>query len=194
MTRKTVLYISIPVINTSFASLQSQVLEPVTWSFGSEKTGDNKFDIVMTAEIDKSWHLYAMDIAEGGPIATSFTFEEPSGYTLEGKPVAIDKPEVKFDNSFGMDIGMHSVKAEFRQKITVTQYPATVKGFVTFMSCDDKQCLPPRDVEFSLVINGGDAAAASADKIKTVESASDKCNCRTRPAMPLQRTVQERVS
>jgi thiol:disulfide interchange protein len=150
--------------------LQGQVLEPVTWSFGTEKTGDNKFDIVMTAEIDNGWHLYAMDIAEGGPIATSFTFEEPSGYALEGKPVAIDKPEVKFDNSFGMDIGMHSVRAGFRQKITVTQYPATVKGFVTFMSCDDKQCLPPRDIEFSLVIKGNVAAPASADKTNADES------------------------
>ena len=149
--------------------LQGQVLEPVTWSFGTEKTGDNKFDIVMTADIDNGWHLYAMDIAEGGPIATSFTFEEPSGYALEGKPVAIDKPEVKFDNSFGMDIGMHSVRAGFRQKITVTQYPATVKGFVTFMSCDDKQCLPPRDVEFSLVIKGNGAAPASADKTNADE-------------------------
>ncbi|MFZ0472239.1 MAG: protein-disulfide reductase DsbD domain-containing protein, partial [Bacteroidales bacterium] len=150
--------------------LQGQVLEPVTWSFGTEKTGDNKFDIVMTAEIDNGWHLYAMDIAEGGPIATSFTFEEPSGYALEGKPVAIDKPEVKFDNSFGMDIGMHSVRAGFRQKITVTQYPATVKGFVTFMSCDDKQCLPPRDIEFSLVIKGNGAAPASAEKTNADES------------------------
>ncbi len=150
--------------------LQGQVLEPVKWSFGTEKAGDNKFDIVMTAEIDNGWHLYAMDIAEGGPIATSFTFEEPSGYALEGKPVATDKPEVKFDNSFGMDIGMHSVRAGFRQKITVTQYPATVKGFVTFMSCDDRQCLPPRDVEFSLVIKGNGAAPASADKFSADDS------------------------
>jgi len=172
MTRKTAL-ISAYLLLIPLFTLQSQVLEPVTWSFGSEKTADNKFEIVMTADIDNSWHLYAMDIAESGPIATSFTFEEPSSYTLEGKPVAIDKPEVKFDNSFGMDIGMHSVKAEFRQKITVNQYPATVKGFVTFMSCDDKQCLPPRDVEFSMVISGDGAAAASADQIKTVESASD---------------------
>jgi thiol:disulfide interchange protein DsbD len=55
------------------------------------------------------------------------------------------------------------VRAGFRQKITVTQYPATVKGFVTFMSCDDKQCLPPRDIEFSLVIKGNGAASAAAD-------------------------------
>lgn len=173
MTRKSAV-ISAYLLLIPLFTLQAQVLEPVTWSFGSEKTADNKFDIVMTAVIDNSWHLYAMDIAEGGPIATSFTFEEPSGYTLEGKPVAIDKPAIKFDNSFGMDIGMHSVRAEFRQKITVTQYPAAVNGFVTFMSCDDKQCLPPRDVEFSIVVNGDGAAAASTDKNITAISGSDK--------------------
>ena len=143
-------------------TMQAQVLEPVKWSFRSEKTADNKFDIVMTADIDDSWHLYAMDIAEGGPIATSFTFDEPAGYIMEGKPVAIDKPEVKFDNTFGMNIGMHSEKAEFRQKITVSQYPVTVKGFVTFMSCDDKQCLPPRDVEFEIKITRNTSSSVSA--------------------------------
>src|SRR5665647_3493583 len=59
------------------------------------------------------------------------------------------------------------------RKITVTQYPAAVKGFVTFMSCDDKQCLPPRYVEFSIMING-DGAAASTDKNMTAASDSDK--------------------
>ncbi len=142
--------------------LNAQVLEPVSWTFTSSKaTAGNDYEIVMTAAIEGNWHLYAMDIAEGGPIATSFTFEAPVGYTLTGKPTAIDKPEVKFDNSFGMDIGMHSIKAEFRQKISVTAYPVTVKGFVTFMSCDDKQCLPPRDVEFEIQIRADGATAGS---------------------------------
>jgi thiol:disulfide interchange protein DsbD len=147
----------------SAVTLKSQVLEPVTWSFRSEKTGDNTFELVMTAEIEKSWHLYAMDIEAGGPIPTSFTIEPASGLSLVGKPFAVTKPEVKFDNSFGMDIGMHSDKAEFRQKVTVTQSPVTVKGYVTFMSCDDKQCLPPKDIEFALVLKGTGAAVAAGE-------------------------------
>lgn len=151
---------------TSALTLKSQVLEPVTWTFTSTRAsaGPNH-EIVMTATIEGNWHLYAMDIAEGGPIATSFTFEASSGYTLSGKPYAVDKPEVKFDNSFGMDIGMHSKKAEFRQKLSVTAYPVTVKGFVTFMSCDDKQCLPPSDVEFEIqIIADGTATGTAAGK------------------------------
>ena len=145
-------------------ALNSQVLEPVTWSFKSEKTGDNTYELVMTAEIDEHWHLYAMDLGEGGPIATSFTFEESAAYTTVGKPVAVTKPEVKYDNSFDMNIGMHSDMAEFRQKVTVKQFPAVVKGYVTFMSCDDKQCLPPRDVEFAVEIKGTATAATTAAK------------------------------
>lgn len=140
--------------------LNSQVLEPVTWSFKSEKISDNGYELVMTAEIDEHWHLYAMDIGEGGPIATSFTFEEAVGYTTVGQPFAVTKPEVKYDNSFDMNIGMHSNTAEFRQKVTVSQSLVTVKGYVTFMSCDDKQCLPPRDVDFAFELKGTSAAAA----------------------------------
>ncbi len=145
----------------SMAIANAQVLEPVTWTFKSEMKADTVYEIIMTAAIDDTWHLYAMDIPEGGPIATSFTFDPSESYTLDGKPVAVNEPEVKFDNSFGMDIGMHSGTTVFRQSITVKSVPVTVSGIVTFMSCDDTQCLPPRDVEFSVVI-GGDAAAPAA--------------------------------
>lgn len=151
----------------SAVTLNSQVLEPVTWSFRSEKTGDNTFELVMTAELDKDWHLYAMDIEPGGPIPTSFTFEPGAGFTLSGKTVEVSKPEVKYDNSFSMNIGMHSEKAEFRQKVTVTQSPVTVKGYVTFMSCDDKQCLPPSDVEFAFELKGAATSAAAVGVQKT---------------------------
>jgi thiol:disulfide interchange protein DsbD len=42
------------------------------------------------------------------------------------------------------------------------------------MSCDDKQCLPPQDIEFSVVIKGEGAASASTNQIKTSESVPDK--------------------
>lgn len=130
----------------------AQVLEPVSWSFTAENKGDNIYEIVMTATLEPGWHLYSMDIEEGGPIPTSFTFDPVRGYSLAAEPFEVTKPEVKYDNSFDMNIGMHSGTAEFRQKIKVIKYPATVEGYVTFMSCNDKQCLPPRDVEFSVGI------------------------------------------
>lgn len=136
----------------SALALRSQVLNPVTWSFGNEKTGEKTYELTFIATIEESWHLYAIDIPEGGPVATGFTIEAGPGFNLTGKPFQITKPEVKFDGNFNMNIGMFSHQAEFRQKITVTKLPVTVKGYVTFMSCDDNQCLPPRDEEFAVEI------------------------------------------
>ena len=152
--------------------VQSQVLNPVTWQFRSEKGGDQSYDLVMTATIEKSWHLYSLDIPEGGPVATGFTFENPSGYILHGKPFSVTRPEVKYDGNFGMDIGMFSAKAEFRQKITLTDSPVTVKGFVTFMSCDDNQCLPPRDEEFTIPITGSPSGISALQKAPGTDSAA----------------------
>ena len=174
LTFSALLLISIAIVN-------AQVLEPVSWTFKSEKMAEKSYDIIMTASIDDTWHLYAMDLPEGGPVATSFTFEPSGAYTLDGKPVAVNKPEVKFDNSFGMDIGMHSGTTEFRQKITVKELPVTVSGFVTFMSCDDSQCLPPRDVEFSVVL-GGDAAPSVDSATGSLASASDGGSVTDAPA------------
>jgi thiol:disulfide interchange protein len=162
--------IVILILLSSALTLKSQVLEPVSWTFGSEKVGENTFEVTMTADLEVNWHLYAMEIPAGGPVATSFTFITQEGYTLIGKPYAVTKPEMKFDNSFGMNIGMHSKKAEFRQKVDVTKYPALIKGTVTFMSCDDKQCLPPRDVEFSVEIKDGGTVSSSSDKKETTEA------------------------
>ena len=46
-------------------------------------------------------------------------------------------------------------KAVFRQKIRVlSKTDFVLKGVLNFMCCDDKQCLPPNDVEFGFEIKG----------------------------------------
>ena len=144
----------------SVTTVFSQVIEPVSWSFRSEKIGSNSFRIVMTATVDQGWHMYSMDIPKGGPVATSFSFDKQDGYSLKGTPVAVTKPEVKFDQSFEMNIGMYAGTADFNQELIVSKFPVTVKGTVTFMSCNDKECLPPRDVEFSVTIKGDENVVA----------------------------------
>ncbi len=180
---------------TAAVLANAQVLEPVAWSFRAEDKGDNNFEIVMTANIDDTWHLYAMGIEEGGPIATSFTFEPVSGYTLNGKAYEVTRPEVKFDNSFGMNIGMHSGTAEFRQKVRLTGLSAKVEGYVTFMSCDDKQCLPPRDVEFSLEIKGtAGPAATRTPEVKTGDQPAEQPAATDEQVVPIIETADSAMA
>ncbi len=53
----------------------SQILEPIQWSFSSKKINDKQYELVFTASIEDSWHLYALEVPPGGPLPTVFTFE-----------------------------------------------------------------------------------------------------------------------
>ena len=133
-------------------SANSQIYDPVTWDFGYEKKSETSFELVFTASIEKGSHIYAMDIPEGGPIPTTFTFSTPSDYALEGKTFEVSEPKEVFDEAFGFKIKSFSDKAEFRQKITSESASFTVAGLVNFMSCNNTTCSPPKDVEFSVKI------------------------------------------
>ena len=54
-------------------------------------------------------------------------------------------------------------KAVFKQKIQIlSNKDFTITGSLEFMCCDDKQCLPPNEVEFAFDIKGNPAATKTA--------------------------------
>ena len=150
MSRKSAFLISL-FIQLSVA--QAQIFNPVTWEFRYKKTGENQFDIVMTAVIETGSHIYGIEVPDGGPIPTSFSFEAADGYKVEGTVQEITPAVEKMDEAFGFKIKTYSDKAEFRQKITALASTFTVNGVVNFMACNDMTCTPPKDVEFSVKIS-----------------------------------------
>lgn len=143
----------------------SQILEPVKWSFRVEQTKPEEATLVLTAKIDKGWHLYSQDIPPKGPIPTTFTFTKSKDYQLVGKITeskSISENDPMFEN---MTLKFFADKAIFSQKIKVlSQKNFAVKGVLEFMCCDDKQCLPPTEVDFSFDIKGNPAAVAVESK------------------------------
>ncbi|MCX6253048.1 MAG: protein-disulfide reductase DsbD family protein, partial [Bacteroidia bacterium] len=145
-----ILFFAAFILFASFVS--GQIYDPVTWDFRYEKKGDMQYELIFTAAIDKNSHIYAMDIPEGGPIPTSFSFDTLSGYKLLGKTYEVTKPVEVLDEAFGFKIKTFSTKAEFRQKITAVDPSFTVTGAVNFMACNNATCSPPKDVEFAIKI------------------------------------------
>jgi thiol:disulfide interchange protein len=144
--------------------LSAQIFDPVTWDFSYEKKGNNQYEIIFTAIIEENSHIYSMDIPEGGPIPTSFSFDTVPGYKLEGKTFEVTKPVELLDEAFGFKIKTFSTKAEFRQKITAVEPSFTVKGIVNFMACNNATCSPPKDVEFSIDISDREKSQAVTSK------------------------------
>ena len=130
---------------------QAQILTPVKWKIKlDDKGGAPEKEIVFTATADKGWHLYDMNLPEGGPVSTSFTFETLHGAELIGQPVPSVKPTTVYDEQFAMNLRWYPGTVSFIQKLKVTD-PAKfkVEGEVEFMACNDETCLPPDQIPFS---------------------------------------------
>ena len=142
-------------------ALFSQILEPVNWEFAYNKTGAMQYELIFTAKIDKTWHLYSQDIPDGGPIPTSFSINESDNFELVGNVEEMSEVEEKYDPSFDMVLKLFSDKAIFIQKVKIiSDEPVTISGSVEYMSCDDQRCLPPKDEEFEFVLEPKDASGA----------------------------------
>ena len=127
----------------------SQILNPITWSFSSERISNDEAVLIFKAKIQKTWHLYGTAIPAGGPVATSFVFEPAKGkYKLVGK-ITEPKGKTTFDPNFEMNLKLLAKEAVFKQKIKILTPDAfEIVGQVEFMCCDDSRCLPPTEKDF----------------------------------------------
>ena len=122
-------------------SASSQILKPVKWSYLAKKTSKTEATLLIRATIDNGWHIYSQNIADGGPIKTSFSFTPAKTFAVVGKTIE-PKPVTKFEKT-----------VTFQQKVKLTGGKTVIKGSVEFMVCDDHQCLPPETVEFSIPVS-----------------------------------------
>lgn len=133
----------------------SQVYDPIEWETSVEKISDSEFNLVTKAILEDGWHLYSQHIEEGGPIPTSFTFTEAiNSYQLVGD-VSEGEGHEGFDKVFEMDIKYFEKEAVFKQRIrTLKSGKIVINGIVSFMVCDDTNCLAPTDVDISFSFDG----------------------------------------
>lgn len=134
--------------------VNAQINNPVLWTYSAKKIADKTYELHITATIGNNWHLYAQDAGEG-PVPTQITFTANPLIKLDGKVKEVGKMEKSFDKNFNSTLKFYANKVDFVQKIKVKSAIATViKGSVNYMVCNDKQCLPPKDVPFSIKVGG----------------------------------------
>ena len=183
-----------------FPDPNAKIFDPVKWSYSSEKINDKEFDLIITAKIEKGWHLYSQFIEEGGPIPTSFKFSPSSAYKLIGKVSESPKPITAFDKNFNMEIAWHKDQVVFKQRISLNKPVTTVSGVLEFMVCDDQRCLPPAEVEFQIPLSVGtgvaivsESAAPDSSSLapQVVDTASSQVISPAAPALVSETTATE---
>ncbi|WP_240964598.1 protein-disulfide reductase DsbD family protein [Flavivirga algicola] len=141
----------------------SQILDPVKWTTSVEKISDTEYKLISKASIESGWHLYSQEVPEGGPIPTTFTYDDANktikikGSTKEGAGHIVDDP------IFEMKIKFFGESAVFEQIIEVTKNTKTISGTVEFMVCDDTRCLAPKEVD--LLFNINESGESNSNKV-----------------------------
>lgn len=136
-------------------SLAAQNLNPVKWSYTIEATekSDTTHLLKITATIEEGWYIYSQNLDEGGPIPTSFEFEENRDVVFLSEEITeIGEAKTGFDKLFEMEITKYAEQLIFEAPLKITGSAATITGSLQFMACDKSRCLPPATVDFSVEI------------------------------------------
>jgi len=131
------------------AASYAQIESPVKWSYAAKKLNNNEAVIFLRATIQDGWHIYSLNVGDGGPIKTSFKFTPSKEYALVGT-VAEPSPIKKYEDAFKMNVTYFEKTVTFQQKIKLKGNVSVIKGQLEYMTCNDKKCLPPEDVDFSV--------------------------------------------
>ena len=164
--------------------ISAQVKDPVKFQLKINELKNNEYEAVLTANLEKNWHIYSKDIPEDSGIPTEMRV---SGKNIEliGKVTEVGKKEDEFSEAFGVRIVYYSNSVAFKQKFKLKNpaQPSNVIAEITYQTCDDRVCLAPNTLEFEQNIaskNSESAEIPSQEAIKEESTAVSKSTNETK--------------
>lgn len=154
--RKNIL--SILLFIACLAFTKADVLKPVKWQTTGKQINQQTIRMEFKAQIDKNWHLYGSKIEGKGPVPTSVFYDDSSLFKSIEPLVPDRPPESIYDPNFGIKLPFYNNTVTFTQTLTTHDAnPLKITGFIEYMCCDDKTCIPPAQEEFSVQFNNKDS-------------------------------------
>lgn len=135
-------------------AVNAQINNPVMWTYSAKKIADKTYELHLTAAIDGNWHMYSQE-DKNAPAPTTISYTANPLVSFDGKTKEVGKMVKSFDKNFNMVLKYYARQVDFVQKIKLKSSVATVvKGTINYTVCNDRQCLPPRDVPFTINVGG----------------------------------------
>ena len=174
----------VPIFALLSIGISAQVKDPVKFQLKINELKNNEYEAVLTAHLEKNWHIYSKDIPEDSGIPTEMRV---SGKNIEliGKVTEAGKKEDEFSEAFGVRIVYYSNSVAFKQKFKLKNpaQPSNVIAEITYQTCDDRVCLAPNTLEFEQNIAGKNSESAeipSQEAIKEESTAVSKSTNETK--------------
>jgi thiol:disulfide interchange protein DsbD len=137
-----------------FASSAVFSQSPVSWLFSSKKISDKVYEIQLVANIQPGWHLYAQNQPKDAIAQpTTFQFKNHPLISFDGKVKETGKLEKYRDETLDVSANQYSNKVVFTQLVKLKGPVKTaVTGKLEYQTCDDKKCLPPKTIPFTIAL------------------------------------------
>lgn len=133
-----------------FQGISAQIKDPVKFKYNINLLPNGVYEAVLTATIEKNWHIYSKDLPPDSGIPTEMKLSSKEGIQLIGGVVEVGKKHDEFSEAFGAQIVYFSDLVLFKQKFKLKNAakPATVAAEITYQTCNDRVCLAPNTLEF----------------------------------------------
>ena len=147
-------YLSFLFLLITFVS-NAQIADPIKWAYSSKKIADKTYEIHLTATVQNTWHLYSQlqpEDAINQP--TEIIFKKNPLISCSGKIKEIGKMKLFKDEKLKISANQYADKVDFVQIIKLKANVKTnIIGSVEYQTCNDKKCLPPKKIDFTVAIN-----------------------------------------
>lgn len=169
---KTKLFTLLIILVTSISSW-AQMANPVHFQ-QSQKADIKKgtLEVIFQGKIDAGWHVYSSTMKEGGPTVASITTDKCEGLKPIGKLQTLGKVKSQQDDMFDMEVQIVENSVTFIQKYKITGDKYSVSGYLTYGACNDRNCIPPSNVDFKFEGTGIDTKSAESVESKTADPTS----------------------
>ena len=139
----------------SFGTAVAQMPNPVQWTYFAKKIADKTYEVHLTASIQTNWHLYSQKQPEDAiNQPTEVLFNKNPLVIFNGAVKEVGKMKLFKDEKLKISANQYSEKVDFVQVVKLKAHVKTnVVGSVEYQTCDDKKCLPPKKIDFTVALN-----------------------------------------
>ena len=184
----------VPIFALLSIGISAQVKDPVKFQLKINELKNNEYEAVLTAHLEKNWHIYSKDIPEDSGIPTEMRV---SGKNIEliGKVTEAGKKEDEFSEAFGVRIVYYSNSVAFKQKFKLKNpvQPSNVIAEITYQTCDDRVCLAPNTLEFEQNIVGKNSESAEIPSQEVIKEESTAVSKSTNETKSIENSIKIKV-
>lgn len=133
------------------AAEAQMITDAVKFKTSHTNTAEGVVTLSFEATLKSGWHIYDVQLPEGGPTPTSLELDGAKGVKLIGALKPSKEPASVYDPNFEMNLKWHTGSVTFTQEVQIEDPEQFVlAGDLVYMLCNDQTCLPPTRLPFEL--------------------------------------------